>query len=213
MVDTGILYQSRVNGSINFMVNGSTNFMPSSYMPFNQLSGPISFQLHSQSPLSQLKTELDSKTEPGQRIRGRPRGSKDKQPRKRRPTKEGSSTHSNMGGEPLPLSDHGLERNPRPLPLADGAPFESRSPAANHSGRHKPWKIVLTKEDAEDIYRARATGKLAAAVCSRLAEQHSVHSKVRARGAVSPRPARTEVAIGGRVMSPPMGPSRADSTT
>jgi hypothetical protein len=156
------------------------SFMPNTQMPVSQQPAPANYQLHSQTHLD-VKSEPESEAEPeNRRTRGRPRGAKDKKPRKRRRTTEGSAADASAGGDSPPLLDHGLERRQRPPPSAEARGCSpSASPAADRSGRHKPWKIVLTKEDAEDIYRARATGKLAAAVCARLAEQHSVHAKVR----------------------------------
>jgi hypothetical protein len=182
------------------------SFMPNAQMPVSQQHqqpAPSSYQLQSQSHLD-VKSEPESEAEQDhRRTRGRPRGAKDKKPRKRRRTNEGSAADASAGGDSPPLLDHGLERRQRPLPSADGpGGSPSASPAADRSGRHKPWKIVLTKEDAEDIYRARATGKLAAAVCARLAEQHSVHAKVRARTTVPQARARNRPSARARARPP-----------
>mmetsp|Transcript_18966 Transcript_18966/g.52188 ORF Transcript_18966/g.52188 Transcript_18966/m.52188 type:complete len:393 (-) Transcript_18966:6-1184(-) len=91
------------------------------------------------------------------RSRGRPRGSKDRKPRKkRRHTTEASASSQRGDGD-------GDAGGARPVP--------------GKKGRQKPWKIVLTGDDAREIYRSRATGKAAASACSRLALRYSVHAK------------------------------------
>jgi hypothetical protein len=53
--------------------------------------------------------------------------------------------------------------------------------AAAHAAQEKraaQMQQVLSAQDALHIYRARETGKTAAAVCTRLAETYAVHAKV-----------------------------------
>ena len=137
---------------------------------------------HSSSfPISQPKSEPESEAEQveeSRRSRGRPRGAKDKKPRKRRRAAEGvaADAGSTGGHTSSPPGEGGADvAHGR----GEGGPgSQPASPTADKSGRRKPWKIVLTSEDAVGIYRARATGKTAAAVCARLAETYSVHAKV-----------------------------------
>ncbi len=144
-------------------------FMPYAPIALSQLSAPASYPLYAQTPWN-YKFEPESEAEKDhRRTRGHQQGSKDKKPRKRR-------------GDVGSVADASAGSVERP-PTARGAPgsFRCASLAASSSGRHKPWKIVLTKENAEDIYCAGTTGMLAVAVCASLAEQHSAHAKVRAR--------------------------------
>jgi hypothetical protein len=134
-------------------------------------------------PLSRPQSQAEREQEQAQaqesrRCRGRPRGAKDKKPRKRARRRATDTADDDAeGADPRaspPPGDGGAADALQP-PGGTGRPS---SPAADRSGRHKPWKIVLSAQDALHIYRARETGKMAAAVCTRLAETYAVHAKV-----------------------------------
>ena len=113
---------------------------------------PPRTKMDRRAPTAAGETVDDNGSEGGKRRRGRPVGSKDRQPRVKRMA---TSPHPSESGDKT-------------------TPSESE-------GRRKPWKIILTAEQAVEIYRKRTIGPNSHATSScrsnEVAEQYGVNSK------------------------------------
>ena len=119
------------------------------------------------------------------RSRGRPRGSKDKNPRTRR---GGNGQWLDSEPETVPPRTQPVPpRSQTDLPRSEAQyhPLnctESMQTDPPGFGRRKPWKIVLTTEDALDIYKSRKLGLTNASLSANLGQRYSVNAKVRILG-------------------------------